>query len=116
MFTCGSRVFLTTCLCDVDFSKISDFIIWEFEKPKLGSNYSWREIARIPSSLLEYVKEYVTRSLLFECQGIRDLVCIVYEHECVHETFLYNLSENIWKWLQRHSVDVGEYSPFIFFF
>jgi hypothetical protein len=53
LFTCGSRVFLDTFLRDVDFSKISNFIIWEFEKPKLGSNYSWREIARIPSSFLK---------------------------------------------------------------
>lgn len=116
LFTCGSRVFLATCIRHDDSSKISDFIIWELDKPNLGSNYSWREIARIPSSLLEDLKEDDTGSLLFECQGIRDLVCIVYERECVHETLFYNLSENTWKWLERHSVEVGEYSPFIFFF
>jgi hypothetical protein len=45
----------------------------------------------------EDVKEYFIGILHFQCEGIRDLVCIVYARECAHEVLFYNLSENTWK-------------------
>jgi len=58
----------------------------------------WKDFKR-----KEDIPPGILRFYWFDFQGMSDLVCIIYGD--VKEVFVYNLSENIWKWFGRRQIE-----------
>jgi len=67
-----------------------------------------REIARMPQYIVQYFIEkdflFEYGVLTFDCEGINNLVYIIYGSSCGIEVLVYSLGENIWTCLPRWPV------------
>jgi len=102
LLTCGSRILLAggrgqkrgSSLYTV--RKIIDLILWEFDSDSKSSSSSWKEIARMPSSLCQ-VFQRNSYFDSFECVGVGDCMCFT-SGRCM-DIAVYCLSEETWSWL-----------------
>lgn len=115
MVTCGSRVLITGGKLKEGEGLLQEVIIWEFEKLKgesSSSSSSWKEIARMPSSLCEDVNRTlyeIDNSMgcpFISCIGVGDCACFIL-NGClrVMEVVFYNVSEKTWSRLPSYPLD-----------
>lgn len=101
LLTCGSRILLAggrgqkRGSSPYTVRKIIDLILWEFDNDSKSSS-SWKEIARMPSSVCQ-VFQRNSYFDSFECVGVGDCMCFT-SGRCM-DIAVYSLSEETWSWL-----------------
>lgn len=107
LLACGSRILVARLIYYVaaDIIIKQKVIIWELEKvtgglglscPSASSSLSWKEIARMPSSMWEDVRKIMPRPRP-RITGVGDYVCFKVKMEVI----VYSLSQKSWTWLPK---------------